>query len=92
MCNCYDEIKAKVKDKIAADNPDASDIEIELNGYVFALGGHGVTHRSSNELKISFRAPKKNGGLKMVRQTSFVRASFCPFCGASYSAAESAAA
>ncbi|TKD30011.1 hypothetical protein [Azotobacter chroococcum] len=92
MCNCYDDVLKKVTEKVKADAPQGSEkFDIELGGYLFSFGD-GVEHRSSNPLTITYMAPKKSGGMKKVSQKSFVRASFCPFCGEPYAKAESQAA
>lgn len=91
MCNCYDRITKLLEEKVKADAPPGSEnFSIEIQGFLFGFREGGVTHRSSNAVKIAFTAPKKSGGTKLVRQNSFVRASFCPFCGESYEKAEAA--
>lgn len=92
MCNCYTEITNKVTEKVKADAPiGAENFDIELGGFLFGMSDAGLTHRSSNALTIKYTAPKKSGGTKNVTQKSFVRATFCPFCGVKYSASEGAA-
>lgn len=85
MCNCYDEMAKKIKTKVIADSPEGSDeFDIEIGGYLFGLSDEGLTHRSSNSLKISYITPKKSGGMKKVSKKSFIRATYCPFCGVQY--------
>lgn len=88
-CKCYEEVSAKLEDHIRGQLPPGSvDLELKLNGYVFGLNDNGLSHRAANEVKYSFMAPKKAGGMKRVAKTTFMRASFCPFCGVSYTATE----
>lgn len=85
MCNCYDVIKTKLVDHVAKSAPEGHGaIEVEIQGYLFGLSETGVTHRSSNSVAYSFTAPKKGGGVKKVSKKTFVRATFCPFCGVNY--------
>jgi len=87
MCNCYDMIKTKLVDRIADAAPKGhGKIELEIKGYLFGISDEGVTHRSSNEVAYTYTAPTKAGGVKKVSKKTFVRATFCPFCGVNYDA------
>lgn len=89
MCNCYDEMKQKLTEHLAAKMPEGSEkLDIEIQGYLFGITDAGVTHRSSNAVKGSYMAPKKSGGMKRVAINSYIRASYCPFCGESYAKSE----
>ncbi len=86
MCNCYDRIQKMLHERFKEMAPEGSErFEVELGGYVFGVTNEGqMTHRSSNEAIIHYMAPKKSGGMKKVTQKTFIRASFCPFCGKQY--------
>lgn len=85
MCECYGTVKQKRAEHFQKQMPEGSvDFELELQGYVFGLSDDGVTHRSANNAVATYRAPKKAGGMKKVTQKTFVRATFCPFCGVKY--------
>jgi hypothetical protein len=86
MCDCYSQVKQKLFDWAKKNQPEGStEPEIELQGYLFAFGGaEGVTHRSSNSVRVQYQAPKRAGGMKKVVQNTFVRAGYCPFCGVKY--------
>lgn len=85
MCDCYSTVKEKLSEHFSGRLPDgAVDFELELQGYVFGLSDDGVTHRAANSAVARYRAPKKSGGMKKVTQSTFVRATFCPFCGVKY--------
>lgn len=85
MCECYSTVKQKLVDHFSKDLPEgAKDFDIALEGYLFGFSDEGVTYRSSNGVKIQYQAPKKAGGLKTVTKKSFVRATYCPFCGVAY--------
>jgi hypothetical protein len=85
MCDCYSTVKAKLAEHFQSKLPEgAIDFELELQGYVFGLSDDGVTHRAANNAVARYRAPKKAGGMKKVTQSTFVRATFCPFCGVKY--------
>lgn len=85
MCDCYGTVKEKLAEHFQKQMPEGSvDFELELQGYVFGLSDDGVTHRSANNAVATYRAPKKAGDMKKVTQKTFVRATFCPFCGVKY--------
>jgi hypothetical protein len=85
MCDCYEMTKAKIIEHYQAALPEgATGLEVEVGGYLFGLAGGDVTHRSSNPITIQYQAPKKAGGMKKVSQKSFIRATYCPFCGVAY--------
>lgn len=85
MCNCYDEVKGKLLEHAKAKAPEgAHDFDIELGGYIFGVTDEGITHRSSNAVTFRYKAPKKAGGMKNVTDKTFVRATYCPYCGLSY--------
>lgn len=84
MCECYSTVKQKLSEHFQKQMPEGSkDFELELQGYVFGIGA-GITHRSANNAVARYQAPKKAGGFKAVTQKTFVRATFCPFCGVKY--------
>lgn len=84
-CNCYDDTKASVEEHMKAKLPEgAQGFELDLEGYVFGISDSGVTHRAAFPLNIRYMASKKAGGMKKVTQKTFMRASYCPFCGLSY--------
>ncbi|ASD17393.1 hypothetical protein AN466_23295 [Pseudomonas aeruginosa] len=86
MCNCHSESEQRLREHVQQQLPTgATDLTVELQGYVFGLGGsEGVSHRAACPVEIQFQAPKKSGGMKNVKQKSFLRASYCPFCGEKY--------
>jgi hypothetical protein len=86
MCNCYTEITETLLDHVRKNAPEGSEkFDVRLEGYLFGVKDDGgMTHRSSNNVKGSYMAPKKSGGMKRVPVNTFVRASFCPFCGVKY--------
>lgn len=85
MCKCYETVKQKLSEHFQSQMPEGSrDFELSLEGYVFGLSDEGVTHRSASNAVATYMAPKKAGGMKKVTQKTFVRATFCPFCGVNY--------
>lgn len=85
MCECYSTVKGKLTDHFQKQMPEGSkDFELSLEGYVFGITDDGVTHRSANNAVATYMAPKKAGGMKKVTKRTFVRATFCPFCGVKY--------
>lgn len=85
MCNCHCESQQRLLDHVKAQLPaGATGLEVELQGYVFGMSDDGMTHRAACPVSIEYQAPKKAGGMKTVKQKTFLRATFCPFCGEKY--------
>lgn len=85
-CNCHSTMKEKLADYIAKSAPEGhGPIDVEIKGYLFGIAADGsMTHRSSNDVAVEYHAPKKGGGTKTVKQKTYVRATYCPFCGLNY--------
>jgi len=84
-CDCYGEVKKKLVTHFTEKAPAGSTpVEVTVEGYLFGLTDSGVSHASSNTVKVAYQAPKKAGGMKNVKISTFVRATFCPFCGVRY--------
>lgn len=84
-CSCHSDSEKRLKDHVEKQLPEGSrNLSVELQGYVFGMGDDGMTHRAACPVAIEYQTPKKAGGMKTVKQKSFLRASFCPFCGQKY--------
>lgn len=85
MCNCHSESQQRLFEHVKAQLPaGAAGLDVELQGYVFGMSDGGMTHRAACPVSIEYQAPKKAGGMKTVKQKTFLRATFCPFCGEKY--------
>lgn len=93
MCKCYDEMKEKLREHFVQKAPEGStDIDVELKGYMFGITNDGgMVHRVSNDVTVTYQAPKKSGGMKKVTNKTYIRATYCPFCGVEYAKSEQAA-
>lgn len=88
-CNCHTEVKGKLFAHFSAKMPEGSEkLELELQGYMFGITDDGITHRATSPVKGSYMTPKKGGGMKRVAVNTFVRATYCPFCGVAYEPAK----
>lgn len=88
-CDCHTRVEASCKEKIASQLPEGyRDLSVELGGYVFGIESNTVTHRAAMPVTANYFAPKKGGGMKSVKQTIQMRATYCPFCGAAYAKPE----
>jgi hypothetical protein len=85
-CNCYAEVTEKLAAHMAQGLPEGAEgLEVKLGGFVFGISSDsGLTHRAACPVVVSYLTPKKASGLKHVRKTISMRASFCPFCGVAY--------
>lgn len=86
MCNCHSTVTENLKSHVQGQLPDGSiDLNISLNGYIFGIDSkNSMTHRAAMPVVVEYKQPKKTGGLKAVKKTINMRASFCPFCGVEY--------
>lgn len=85
MCDCYGKVKEKLTEHFQKQLPEGSkDFELSIEGFVFGISDEGVTHRSANNAVARYLTPKKSGGMKRAVLKTFVRATFCPFCGVNY--------
>jgi len=85
-CNCYSDVTERLTTHYRETLPDGSlYVAVDLGGYVFGITTDGgVTHRAACAATVTYEAPKKAGGLKRVKKTVQMRATFCPFCGVAY--------
>ncbi len=85
MCTCYNQNKQLLLDHYKDTLPAGSaNLDVELQGYVFGMSNEGVSHRAACAVRIEYQAPRKDAGMKTVKQKSFLRATYCPFCGVNY--------
>jgi hypothetical protein len=83
MCECRNDFEARAKDKYAADNPTATDVCADLNGYVYTFGPPPVW-RAALPLSVRMTIPKAKGGTRQVKKHANAIATYCPFCGVKY--------
>jgi len=87
MCNCHSELTVKLKERLLPSLPkNASNFELELGGYVFGIPNDGgpITHRPALPIEVRYALPKKTGGYRNVKKTQNMHATYCPFCGLSF--------
>lgn len=85
MCTCHSDSEQRLRETVESRLPAGSrNLTVELQGYVFGMSDTTLTHRASCPVSIEYETPKKSGGMKTVKQKSFLRATFCPFCGEKY--------
>ena len=85
MCNCHAESEKRLREHVEKQLPaGATGLSVELQGYVFGMNDDGVSHRAACPVEIEYQAPKRAGGMKRMKQKTFLRATFCPFCGVKY--------
>lgn len=85
LCDCKQEIEAKLLARFREKNPEASKHHVSLTGYAIIF-----EHKKGLELKgymtIEFTAlyPLKKGGAKEKKKKQNMIFTFCPFCGKKY--------
>lgn len=85
MCNCHKEQEELLREEFQQQlPPGAEGLSVKLQGYVLSVGGGKSTLRAACKVEIQFQAPKKARGMKYVKQKTYLRATYCPFCGEKY--------
>lgn len=82
-CECKKSYEKKIAEKLTAQLPDGhKDFNGELSCYGF---GFDDQNNLMTALMIPYKGsvmiPKKSGGMKKQKIDTFLKASFCPFCG-----------
>lgn len=80
-CDCRRECARATAEKIQEQHPEATDVKVEVDGYVFLLSGG---ERPALPISVTYQAPRARGGTRLVREKMNAIASFCPFCGTRY--------
>lgn len=85
-CGCFEKMVDAIGDRVQALHPEASDIQVRMEGYgtVMNFASGKIRHVPTFPIRITYKAPKKRGGMKTVRMRQSGIASFCPFCGKRY--------
>lgn len=85
MCDCREDIEAKLLARFIEQNPEARAHEARLNGYamVFADGG-AMKERGRMEIETTAVFPLKKGGEKAKTTKGSMIFGYCPFCGEKY--------
>lgn len=81
MCNCKKDIETRLLERFKAQEPDAKDHSVELQGYGLALLENNLLSIPCMPFKTSANFPLKKGGSKVKSQTASMYFNFCPFCG-----------
>jgi len=87
MCNCHDEIEKKVNEQFAVQNPDVSNPKTSLGGYAL-LFTEKDSFRPSLPLTTEGTVKYKNGNSKVKKFKQSMIATYCPFCGVKFGAAQ----
>lgn len=80
MCECKKEIEAKLKERVLDKVPDAIDLELNIDGYMFLLGA-SIDIKPSMKVIGQYKQKTKSGELRAKKIKESLIASFCPFCG-----------
>lgn len=82
-CECKKEWEAKIAEKLKAKLPEGyENFNAELKSYSLGFGeDNKLVSMVCIPYEGSVMVPKKSGGLKKQKIGTFLKASFCPFCG-----------
>jgi hypothetical protein len=82
-CECKKDYEAKISENLKGNLPEGStEFTGELDCYGLGIDDH---NNFVTALMIPFKGsvmvPKNSGGMKKQKVQTFLKASFCPFCG-----------
>jgi len=82
MCNCKQDLEAKLLERAKEQYPDSTDHSVEIQGYAFAFMGNTLISRQTLPLAIEHTViVKKTGLTKRKTEKQKMLASYCMFCG-----------
>lgn len=82
-CNCRADIEAKLTKQYAENTPEASEHNVELQGYGIGISGNSMYMCAVMPYKATAIYPIKKGGHKTKKLKGSMHFNFCPFCGKS---------
>lgn len=87
MCNCREEIEARLLECAKGDVPEgAKDLSVSLKGYGFAIVGNRMEMRNVMRGSVDYQAPVKKhpGTFRQKSEPINIVGSYCMFCGEKY--------
>lgn len=84
MCNCRNDIEAKLLNRHKDNSPDSRLHTAELTGYGFIITDSGMKEVGQMPIELTCEAPLKKGGFKIKKERMSMFFTFCPFCGEKY--------
>lgn len=82
MCNCKEDLEAKLLAQYISAEPKARDHGAELKGYTFVMG-EKITVKGKMDIEYSASFTVK-GEFKKRKRTGTMIFTYCPFCGKKY--------
>lgn len=81
-CECKTKIEAELNGRFKSQKPEASDHNVSLQGYGFAVVGNELQMRPFMNYEASAFFPVKKTGIEKGKTVKgMLTFSFCPFCG-----------
>ncbi len=81
-CECKTKIEAELAGRFKSQKPEASDHNVSLQGYGFAVVGNELQTRPFMHYSATAFFPSKKTGVEKVKTVKGTMTfSFCPFCG-----------
>lgn len=83
MCDCKSRIEARLLETFKEQHPEATEHEVNLQGYTFILG-ETLTLKGCMQIERLAVFPLKNGSAKRKTEKISMMFNLCPFCGEKY--------
>lgn len=80
-CECRKNLEAQLTERFKGKFPEATDHDVKLEGFGFAIIGNRMTMRPCMPYKAGATHALKKGGTKWKAETGSMFFSYCPFCG-----------
>lgn len=81
MCDCKQDIEARLLDRFIESNPNAKEHSAKLTGYSLVIIENSIKQKGCMPIEMTACHPLKNGGSKVKTSRSNMIFNFCPFCG-----------
>lgn len=82
-CDCRKDIEQKLTKRYAEQVPEASNHQVSLQGYGFALADNTLVMRCVMAYEATATHCLKGGGTKQKKLKGSMTFNYCPFCGKS---------
>lgn len=81
-CDCRKDLEQKMLENFKLQNPDASNVNVSMDGYAFQLVENGMRMVNVMPCKITYtNTVKKTGRQKDRQKTINITGNYCMFCG-----------
>lgn len=86
ICECKENIEAKLLERFKEQSPEATEHSLELQGYGIYMTADRLECKPYMPIEAQALYPLKKGGTKLKKTKQNMVFNYCPFCGLKYKA------